>query len=391
MTAFGDELRRLLAERGMSLNEAARQAPCNAGYLSKVASGRKRPSPKMAHRLDEVLGADGTLAALAQDAPLFDGSLSPDDRDRIGWVGQHPGRLDAAVIDSFETVLAAQRRAEDVLGSAAMLRPVKAQMAVIEDLVKEARGGLRPRLVHVAGQWAQYTGWLYANTARQAEGDAWLGRALHWAVEVGEPNLISEVLSFQGHAAWIAGQPGPLIGLSQAAQRDRSIYPGQLAISAAQEAQGHAMTGDGHDVDRLLDRADALAAAARDRLEDAPPWLYYHSPGFFALQRGLAYRYLGADPVYRRRAIAALSTGHATLPADEISSEWGAEFLIHLAAVHAQDGEVEQACAAALQAAGIARAASSARLLRLLRRLRAGLAARWPNEAGVTELAEALR
>ena len=77
----------------------------------------------------------------------------------------------------------------------------------------------------------------------------------------------------------MAGYPGPVIGLSQAAQRDRGAYPGQLAISAAQEAKGHAMEGRGADTDRLLDEADQLAGCAREHREDAPPWLYYHTDG----------------------------------------------------------------------------------------------------------------
>jgi hypothetical protein len=126
-------------------------------------------------------------------------------------------------------------------------------------------------MVHTGAQWEQFAGWLFANTGQAAEGDRCLSQALQMAVEAGEVNLVSEVLSFQGHAAYVAGNPGPVVGLSQAAQRDRSAYPGQLAISAAQEAKGLAMSGDAHDVDRLLDQADALAAAAAEHREDAPP------------------------------------------------------------------------------------------------------------------------
>jgi len=113
--------------------------------------------------------------------------------------------------------------------------------------------------------------------------------------------------------------------------------------------------------------------------DDAPPWLYYHSPGFFALQRGLAYRYLASDPAYRTRAEAALAAGHAQLPPGDQSSEWGAEFLVYLADVHARGGDLEQACAIALVAATAGRQMDSARLLGMLRRLRAGLAASLPS------------
>jgi len=177
MTDFGTELRRLLAEGGMSLNEAARRSNYDAGYLSKVASGRKRATPAVAARLDDVLGAGGSLAALADDGPLFNGSLSPDGRERIEHARSYPGRADAAVARSLATVLDAQRHAEDALGSAAIIRPVLAQLAVAEDLVREARGPARPELVHVAGEWASAVAMRAAGIAR-GTGSARLYRML---------------------------------------------------------------------------------------------------------------------------------------------------------------------------------------------------------------------
>ena len=70
------------------------------------------------------------------------------------------------------------------------------RLAVAENLVREARGPARPELVHVAG--AQFAGWLHANTGQREQADARLSQALQWAVEAGEVNLISEVLSFPG-------------------------------------------------------------------------------------------------------------------------------------------------------------------------------------------------
>jgi transcriptional regulator with XRE-family HTH domain len=388
---FGEEMTRLMAARGIGVRELARRVHYNAGHISNVKNGHARPSPELAAALDTALGADGALMALADDGPLFNGSLSPDRRERIEWARQHPSRPDDAIAESLAAVLDAQRHAEDALGSAAVIRPVLAQLAVAEDLVREARGPARPGLVHIAGQWAQFAGWLYASTGQHEKADARLSQALGWAIEAGGPDLIAEVLSFQGHAAYLRGRPGPVIGLSQAAQRDRGAYPGQLAISAAQEAKGHAMEGRGADADRLLDAADELAVQARERQGEAPPWLYYHTDGFFDLQRGEAYGYLTDDPLYQARAAEALGSGYAALPASARGSEWGAEYLVRLADVHASSGDLEQACAVAIQAAGIARATSSAALYRMLRRLRAGLDRRWPGDPGVAALGETLR
>jgi transcriptional regulator with XRE-family HTH domain len=387
---FAEALRALMAERGVSGNSLARRAFCDKALISRLANGRQRPSTNMARLLDDALEAGGKLTAL-METPLLTTEIGPEGRDRLAWAVKHPQRIDGVAVESLSAVLAAQRRAEDSLGSGEVLRPVLAQVKAIGDLVTESRGPIRPALVHVAGQWAQFAGWLHTNTGRPAQGDASLSKALLWAVEAGEPDLISEVLSFQGHAAWVAGQPGPAAGLSRAARRDPGVFPGQLAISAAQEAKALAMMGDGGGTDRLLDAADEQATAAAERPEDSPPWLYYHSPGFFALQRGLAYSYLAGQPLYRARAIAALEAGHAELPEGEQQSEWAAEYLCYLADLHALGGDVEQAAVSAMKAATVAHRARSVRLLRMLAQVRARLTVRWPAGRAVTALGEAIR
>jgi len=64
-TPFGARVLVLAEERGVSLRELARRVPCDASHLSKVVHGRKRPSARVAARLDDVLEAAGELVILA--------------------------------------------------------------------------------------------------------------------------------------------------------------------------------------------------------------------------------------------------------------------------------------------------------------------------------------
>lgn len=57
-----------MAERGIGVRELGRRAYRDKGYISRLASGKQRPSPEAARDLDEILGADGELAALARQA-----------------------------------------------------------------------------------------------------------------------------------------------------------------------------------------------------------------------------------------------------------------------------------------------------------------------------------
>ncbi|HEY2063405.1 MAG TPA: helix-turn-helix domain-containing protein [Amycolatopsis sp.] len=64
-SAFGAELRRIRAERGISLTGLASLTFYSKGYLSKIETGAKPALPDLAARLDEALGARGLLIELA--------------------------------------------------------------------------------------------------------------------------------------------------------------------------------------------------------------------------------------------------------------------------------------------------------------------------------------
>ena len=69
MAEFAAEVRRLMAERGMSLRGLAKASNYDPSYLSKVLSGHKPSSPYLAARLDDALGAGGTIRDAAQQPP----------------------------------------------------------------------------------------------------------------------------------------------------------------------------------------------------------------------------------------------------------------------------------------------------------------------------------
>ena len=84
-TPFGDRVVALMEARGLSLRETARRVACSAGYLSNVLHGRRRPSTRVAARLDDLLEAAGELVALAETAEVVtdDGEAAPRGKPRI--------------------------------------------------------------------------------------------------------------------------------------------------------------------------------------------------------------------------------------------------------------------------------------------------------------------
>jgi hypothetical protein len=165
------------------------------------------------------------------------------------------------VVDALAEVLASQRRAEDALGATATLRPVLAQLASVENLVKQARGPLRVALLYVAEQWAQFSGHLCRHAGDAAGARACCAQALEWATELGDKSMVSTLLVSRGYMAAEAGEVG-------------------------------AMTGDSAAAERKLGEARDLAAALADRPHDRRPWAYWLNPAVFAKEEGITCAHL---------------------------------------------------------------------------------------------------
>jgi transcriptional regulator with XRE-family HTH domain len=324
------------------------------------------------------------LGAGAASSPLLAG-LDPSRQERLAWARHNPARIDAAAVESLADVLATTRRAEDTLGSAIMLGPAFAQLRVVEDLVRHAPDTVRPRLLNVAQQWAQYAGWLCRNTLDTRRANACLARTLEWATEIGDHTMISSVLSEKSWMASSADQPGPAISLAQAARQDVRTATEQLTRTAVFEASAHAMTGDTAATDRKLSDARALAAVLSDEPGKRRPWLYWVTPGWLQNEAGIACSYLAADPYWHARAVTALeTTGSDGLWAS-------ARNLTFLAAAHAKAGDVGSACAAGLKAATAIRTSGSQRCTARLTQVCTELSARHRGDPRVADLADALR
>jgi hypothetical protein len=224
------------------------------------------------------------------------------------------------------------------------------------------------------------------NSGRPADAGACFDRALGWAAESGDADITATALNLKAHVAWLAGNIGPMMGLSQAAQRSTSASAGVRALAVQLEARGNALTGDGDDANRKLDEAASLMEHAAEYPWNAnePPWFIAFRPGYLELQRGLVCLYLDQNT----HAAESLSAGLAEMPPEVGQSQWIAWYLVRLAAAHARGGDPEQSCSVAAQAALIARQTESSRLRAQLDRLLAQLSARWPTLPAVADLSE---
>ena len=325
---FGRALRRLREQAGLSQPDLARRVPISQSSLSRYESDRQQADPATVDRLDQLLDANGTLRALLTPVDAAARILNPGDHDRLTYVANKPRSVDPATLTSLTAVLAESRRMEDQLGARIMLEPALEYLRMLEVLTFDARGPIRAHVVDLAGQWAQFTGWLYAATDQVSAAGRWFDRTVEWALESNNLALQANALTFKGNLAWMIGRIGTMIGLSQAAQRHQSIYIGQLAYATTQEARGHAVAGDRAQAERQLDLAGERADQIPAQINNAPPW-NYDSPALLALERGLVRQHLG----HNQAAADLLTTGIVTLPAEQRDAEWTEDYRTALAEV----------------------------------------------------------
>ncbi|HUY47535.1 MAG TPA: XRE family transcriptional regulator [Streptosporangiaceae bacterium] len=315
----------------------------------------KRPSPQMAGRLDDILGADGAfsrfvaepvrvpipsleLLAIAPDADLY---------DRITKTVNEPARVDGAVVEWLERTLDEHRRVEDAVGARPLLGLIRAQLVTVTEFTRSAPGPLTDRLVSLASQYAQFVAWMCIATHDHAAALAWYDRAHDWAQQAGDANMAATALSMKAHLAWSAGDPRRCIQMAKAARWPGSrVTPGVQGMAAQMGARGHALAGEAKSARSLLDEAQELVRRAAERPEDEPPWMYFYGEDWFRLQRGMAEAHLGNWSA----AADLLTRGLTALP--ESYRRDRAWYGACLANAHAMAGDAECAESVALHFAG---------------------------------------
>lgn len=316
--SFGQALRRLRCSADLSQPELAGKVPISQSSLSRYEADRQQADLTTALRLDEILGANGTLVARLE--PTSTDVLAADDRARLAHTFAHPARIDERSVTALAEVLAAQRRLDDVIGPQPLIPPTAAQVAMVTGLLKDARGPYRDPLAVVAAEYVQFEGWLHA----EARNDAAAVRALTVAEDLADDardgTLAAQAANFRGYLARQQGRPGGVVRWFLAAHHTPGAHPAQRVGDAAQAAQGYASLGEADEARRLLDVAGGLLDEAS---RDQPPGTAYWLTGdFHRLNIGLAHLALGdhAD------AADHLAAGLDGLPEDQQAAEWAIEY-----------------------------------------------------------------
>lgn len=417
MAKFGPELRRRRLAAGMTLDGLAARVHYSKAQLSKVETGRQRPTPELARLCDGALGAGGALAALV---PAGGGPARPS-RRLVMTAGAASaftlGVPPAAAVPSVPSVLvpaagstatAAPEMAEAVGGrlvdgvrallgqfrtfgqaapASAVLPGLAAQTRSLPALAAASGPRTARDLYVLASRYAEFTGWMAQESGDDESALAWTDHAVRLAETAGDHDLAAYALVRRALITLYAGDAKATVELVRAAQDSR--LPARIrGLAAQREAQGHALAGERVACLRALDRARTLLDRAAGAGSDGRPVIGpTHLGDPAAMTAGWCLLDLGLP----EQAAAALDREVALLPGHAVRSR--VRYGARRALAHAVAGEIEHACAIARPLLSEGEALASATIRVDLRRLSRVLARRRGNasvRALAPELAAAL-
>lgn len=325
--------------------------------------------------------ASGALSALAP------GVTDTDEVRRVAGAIERPSRVDGEVIGYFRRVLSEHYSADKMLGPRSLLRPVLAQIEVLDDLRRGAATTYTDPLLQVLAQYGEMAGWLHQDLGDLGDAMDWTRRAAEWAACAGDSHLAAYMLVRQSNIACLTGDHAAVVQFAAAARRrPAELEPKLAALAAQQQARGLAGLGQHREAFALLDEAaEFLRAHPHVTRPDVPVYLHHYDLDALREQSAACYRAIGRADVAAR----ILTEQIARLPAS-VTRDRG--HLTAKLAVAVAQSEEDPARAAHLghEALEVAVRTGSARIRGELQALDEELQARWPDHAEAGTFHDAL-
>jgi transcriptional regulator with XRE-family HTH domain len=350
MIGFAERLRALMEERGMSTRTVARAVPCDPGYVSKLATGAKHPSPGMARRLDEILHADGELAALGGTTtgriPVVP---APGDEVSALELARH-----AAASDVGGATLGRLEQGVDDLAvsypgtpPAELLVRIRGYLGYVIGLLDARKTLAEHHRLLVAGGWLSLLAATCLIDLRQrAAASANLRTAAQLAAETGHREIAAWCLETRAWQVLTDGRYRQAADLARRAQRAAPNSSSAFIQATAQEGRAWARLGAARETYDALARAEKLVSPMP--MPERPEHHYQYDPAKSQAYTATTLAWLG-DPAaedYARQVLGRLES-----PADgPPRPRRAASARLDLALALTGAGQVDEAAAMALDA-----------------------------------------
>ncbi|WP_156994027.1 hypothetical protein [Pseudonocardia acaciae] len=259
-------------------------------------------------------------------------------------------RVDHAVVDDLEGVVAARRRMDDALGGGTLLPAVREDLRLVVSMLRNSayHDDVGRRLYAVAAELGRLAGWLASDSKQPALAQRFFMAAVRSAHLSGDRAIGANILGFMSIEAAFSESPRDSITLAETALKaEPELTPVVAASLHARMALGAAYAGEPDIARHAQERAFERLSEAIP--EHEPEWIYWFTE---ADAHGIAGQSLltldkpaEAEP-HLRRTIALL---------DPKFTRDRAGWLCHLATARLKAGAVEQACGTASEAGTLIR------------------------------------
>jgi transcriptional regulator with XRE-family HTH domain len=358
---LGIELRRRRERRGLTQGALAALIGFSPQHLSDVERGAGSVSEPFVQACDDALGADGLLVKLlppvvyerararwsnrAERQSVATEALDPGPRSLALESGATDPADPTRVVcptdpEVIAEMISALRRVDNRYGGGyargVALRYLNGEVRPVLRAV-QAQGSTPRRLMQVTSELTQLAGWISHDVGENSLARWYFGEALRLARAAEDPAFTSEVLAGMSHQAGYLCDGPTAVDAAQAARRHatRSGVPVLVSEAAAMEAHGHALRRDTRACLLAMRSAERTLEAASD--DGRPPWLEYYDHAYLAAKFAHALRTLGESEPAERFAVRSLRMSEGY--------ERGRLFnTVLLARIHADCGELDQAC-----------------------------------------------
>ncbi len=304
MTDFGEELRRLLAERGISLRNTARQVECSPGYLSNVASGRKPLTPSLATRLDRVLSTGDRLIAYALCSGREYASEPNIDLVRRGLDNAlSEGTMGQAALDDWERTVIRYGRATRDRPAGGLLDDISTDLAELKLTLQRHRSASALRqLTRITAQMSGLMALLLVKLGDRRSFHGWARTARLAASEAGDPVTLSWVLAQESYGHYYSSDFREAAEVAYHAQDIVRTSPCVgAALAAALEGRAQAAMGHRQEARAALARAEDILSHLRG--DELAPSAFGYNEGQLRFHEGSAYTMLhDARSAFRAQA-----------------------------------------------------------------------------------------
>lgn len=208
---FAERLRDLMTERCVSGYELARQVPCNRSYISLLTQGKRRPSSRMAQRIDEILGAGGELATLARHSRPQSGRREPQSAD-----GPEPWELADVITRSGVSTTTLDFMERAVIGYATSypFTPPRILAPAVQAMLwrmKEILGNSQPvkvrvRCVRLAGILCGVAGQLADDLGCYSQASGYFDAGALAGADIGDGDLVAWMLAVRSIGLFFRGE-----------------------------------------------------------------------------------------------------------------------------------------------------------------------------------------